>query len=157
VPAPQLRPARPADAAAIAHVHRLSRAWYYGTEADPADDRQAMWDHLLGEPGRTTWVAEDDGTVVGFGSWTRTTTPPVTRLEAMYVLPDRTGGGTGGRLHDQFEADRGGDVGELEVWAGNERAIAFYLRRGWVATEASRPGPNGLDFVAYRLPTADSR
>ena len=48
----RLRHAGVADAEPVAHVHRLSRAWYYGTEADPDDGREVLWSRLLAEPGR---------------------------------------------------------------------------------------------------------
>jgi len=125
----------------VAHVHRLSRASHYGTTADDDDGREQMWAHLVKQPGRVTHVAEASGAVVGF-------------VSALYVLPTHVGQGTGSRLHDLFEGERLRDEpGVLEVWAGNDRAIQFYRRRGWTPTGTTRPGPQRLDFVTYRLPS----
>jgi GNAT superfamily N-acetyltransferase len=147
----EVRTAAVGDAAAIAGVHRLSRAHYYGTEPDPGDDRAAMWAALLDRPDHTTWVAELDDTVVAFLSAARDSVQM--KLTALYVLPDRIGTGLGSVLHDRFVADRPAGVeGVLEVWAGNDRAIGFYQRRGWLPTATTRPGPQGRAFVTWRLP-----
>lgn len=142
------------DADRIAHVHRVSRAWYYGTDTDPSDGREVMWSELLAQPGRITCIAESAGGVVGFMSAIRVAKAENTlELSALYVLPERFGVGIGARLHEQFDAERGkNEEGVLEVWKGNARAIAFYLKRGWVPTTTTRPGPGDLDYVTYRLP-----
>src|SRR5690349_1208054 len=118
------RPATRDDAAAVAHVHRHSRADYYGTTADDHDDRDAMWTHLLDQPGRTTHVAATVDGVVGFASWHRTEDGDVA-LSALYVLPESFGRGIGTGLHERYDAERGHHAGVLEVWAGNERALSF--------------------------------
>lgn len=46
------------------------------------------------------------------------------------------------------------EVGVLEVWAGNQRAIDFYRRRGWRRTATERPGPQDRPFVTYELAAA---
>lgn len=142
------------DADDVAHVHRLSRAWYYGTEPDFDDGREAMWSHLIAQPGRLFYVAESGGSMVGFMSAIRTAEPaPRLELTSLYVLPDHAALGIGSRLHDVFEAERRPDEeGVLEVWEANARAVAFYTRRGWVRTLTTRPGPQETDFVIYRLP-----
>lgn len=132
-------------------MHRLSRADYYGVSPAGDDDRDGMWRHLLGDPGRTTYVAEADD-LLGFMS-AHHLTDNVLELTALYVLPSMYGQGVGTRLHDLFNRERGhGTSGVLEVWAGNRRAIEFYQRRGWAVTATSRPGPQDLDFVTYQLP-----
>lgn len=137
----------------IAHVHRLSRAWYYGTEPDVRDGREAMWSQLIAQPGRTTHLLETARRVLGFISAARTTDRPNTlELTALYVLPECVGAGVGTMLYEQFAAERRDhEEGLLEVWSGNSRAAAFYARRGWTPTGDARPGPQGRDFVAYRL------
>jgi ribosomal protein S18 acetylase RimI-like enzyme len=149
----RLRLGTDGDVEKIAHVHRLSRAWYYGTEADPDDGREAMWAHLIAQPGRKTHVAERSDRMVGFVSAVRAEDLEATlNLTALYVLPECVGVGVGPRLYEQFDADRrDGDTGLLEVWSGNARATNFYVRRGWTPTTTSRPGPQNLDFVLYRL------
>jgi len=149
----RVRPGTDRDVEAIAHVHRLSRAWYYGTEPDPGDGREAMWSHLLAQPGRSIHVAEESDKVVGFISAMRAEDlEPKLELTALYVLPECVGLGIGPRLYEQFDAERRDeDEGLLEVWSGNTRATNFYVRRGWTPTSLSRPGPQGFDFITYRL------
>ncbi|MFC6341240.1 GNAT family N-acetyltransferase [Nocardioides hankookensis] len=134
-------------------MHRQSRADYYGEPPVEGDDREAMWAHLLTQPERSTSVAESPESVVGFMSARRHPGGAgELELTALYVLPNLYDQGIGSRLHDVFDTERGDDrVGLLEVWAGNRRAISFYERRGWEATVTTRPGPQGIDFVTYRL------
>lgn len=149
----RLRPADMADAAGIAEVHRLSRASYYGVPPGPAGERDGMWRELLGQPGRSTLVAESASGTRGFMS-SITLDGPDRELEltALYVLPDDFGSGVGAALHAEFRQELGTcRNGRLEVWAGNRRAIDFYVRRGWRATSGSRPGPQGISYVTYLL------
>ncbi|WP_395695579.1 GNAT family N-acetyltransferase [Nocardioides sp.] len=142
-----------ADAAAIAAVHRESRAAYYGDAPDASDGREAMWEHLLGLPDVVAHVVEDDHVVVAFLSARRRRSPEAAlEMLALYVLPDRFGRGLGTRLHRVFVSElRADEVGVLEVWEGNHRAIQFYRRHGWTATTTSRPGPYDKPFITYRL------
>ena len=146
-----LRRALPGDAGSIALVHRLSRADYYGEAPVKGDDREAMWSHLLGQRDRDTYDAEMAGSIVGFMSASHRPEPSSEfELTALYVLPAVYNRGVGSGLYNLFEHERSpGTSGVLEVWAGNRRAIDFYLRRGWAPTTTSRPGPKGLDFVTY--------
>jgi ribosomal protein S18 acetylase RimI-like enzyme len=146
------------DVNEIARVHRLSRAWYYGKPADAEDGREELWAQLIAEPERVTHVAESDGSLVGFISATRVSGQASTlELTALYVLPEQAGAGVGSQLYEHFESERSDhEQGCLEVWSGNSRAITFYVNRGWIATTATRPGPDGKDFVTYRLPAATS-
>ena len=149
-----LRRADVTDASAVAGVHRVSRADYYGVAPAVDDDREAMWSQLLVQPGRVTWVAEESGQTLGFAS-VHHRADPTSQLEltAMYVLPAHYGCGIGSLLHDAFEEERTDvEPGALEVWAANARAVAFYVRRGWVPTSQTRPGPQDVDFVTYHLP-----
>lgn len=149
----RVRPGTDRDVEQIAHVHRLSRAHYYGVEADAGDRREAMWSHLLAQPGRSMHVAEESDRMVGFISAMRAEELE-TKLEltALYVLPECVGLGIGPRLYEQFDAERRDeDEGLLEVWSGNTRATSFYVRRGWTPTTMTRPGPQGFDYITYRL------
>jgi len=149
-----LRRALLGDAASIARVHRLSRAVYYREPPVEDDDREAMWSHLLRQRDRDTYAAETAGSIVGFMSARHIPGPPSEfELTALYVLPSEYNRGVGSRLYNLFDRERGhGTPGILEVWAGNPRAIDFYRRRGWVSTYTSRPGPQCVDFITYRLP-----
>ena len=149
----RVRPGTDRDVEQIAHVHRLSRAWYYGTEADAGDGRDAMWSHLLAQAGRSIHVAEESDRMVGFISAMRAEDLEAKlELTALYVLPECVGLGIGPRLYERFDAERRDeDEGLLEVWSGNTRATSFYVRRGWTATTMTRPGPQDFDFITYRL------
>jgi ribosomal protein S18 acetylase RimI-like enzyme len=141
------------DVEAVAHVHRLSRAWYYGVEAQADDGRETMWADLVAQAGRTVHVAQSGDAVVGFMSAIPVEDSSALEMTALYVLPEHVRARVGSRLHDVFDAlRRPHQEGVLEVWQGNHRAVAFYARRGWVATAATRPGPRGLGYVTYRLP-----
>lgn len=151
-----LSPVTDRAADAIASVHRLSRAWYYGTRPDSEDGREAMWAELIAQPGRITYLAESAAYgAVGFMSAIRVTQPRLAlELTALYVLPEHMGSGIGSQLYDQFDAERREDEeGALEVWRGNAVATTFYSRRGWVPTGTTRPGPQRIAFATYRLPT----
>ena len=149
----RVRSATLVDVDAIAAVHRLSRADYYGLPADENDDRAAMWEHFLGEPNRSTFVAETSGKVVAVMSTHRSADPDAAvELTAIYVHPEHFGEGIGSALYKVFDDERMADESAvLEVWAGNRRAIAFYERRGWTRTATTRPGPQETPFVTYRL------
>ena len=148
-----LRRALVSDARQVAEVHRRSRACYYGVAAEPGDDREAMWAHLIAQPDRVTYVATVSDVVVGFMSAHRGTDPVAQlKLTAIYVLPSHFDQGIGSRLHDAYASERADEeLGTLEVWAGNDRAIGFYLRRGWTPTATTRTGPQDVEFVTYRL------
>lgn len=149
----EIRLAAPADVDAIAAVHRLSRATYYGSSPDANDGREDMWAHFLADPDMVTHVVLTSGHVDAVMSARWVTDPePAYELSAFYVHPDRTGQGIGSRLYEVFEDGRSGhEPAVLEVWDGNERAIRFYERRGWRRTGVTRPGPQGNPYVAYRL------
>lgn len=149
-----LRPACLEDASAVAHVHRESRSWYYQVSPDPGDGREVLWQGMLSDPQQSTYVAQDQGgSVVGFVSSKQPDRDggPV-KLDSLYVLPSHFAQGIGSALYRKFDAcERRGVPALLEVWSANSRAIAFYVRRGWVATSTARPGPKEHPFVTYRL------
>ena len=106
-----IRPAKPADAQAIARVHLASwRTTYRGIVPDAylaslsVDQRTAMWANALARSGggRSVHVAEDEaGTIVGFatGGPERTDHPSFRgELHAIYVLAEHQRQGLGRRL-----------------------------------------------------------
>jgi GNAT superfamily N-acetyltransferase len=95
-------------------------------------------------PGRETWVAEDDGAIVGMlvldGSW----------VDHLYVDPGSTGRGVGTELLDHAKACRRDG---LDLWAfqSNAGARRFYERHGFVAVaETDGDNEEGAPDVRYR-------
>jgi GNAT superfamily N-acetyltransferase len=134
-PEVELRRATDGDANTIADVWLASfRATYDFPPAHP-DDEVRGWvrDHLLGET--ESWVAEREGTVVGFMSlgdgW----------VEQLYVRPEWTGAGIGSRL---LALAKERQPGGLQLWtfAVNAGARRFYERHGFVAVEATDGSSN---------------
>ena len=98
----------------------------------------------------TTTVALLDDDLRGFalagGGW----------LHRLYVLPSAWGAGVGAALHDgALVALRGEGAATASLWclAGNDRARAFYERRGWRLNGTERTVP----FPPYPLDVGYSR
>ncbi len=83
--------------------------------------RTAMRNEYL--PGAETWVYEDDNKIVGFCSLAGE------RLAALFVSPEFQGAGVGTRLLNHAKSIR--SRLELSVYVENQRAYAFYARRGF--------------------------
>jgi len=104
-------------------------------EANRERIRESAARHAVGE---TLLVARDDG-IVGFVMFTVETgtyDQDCTRgiVENLYVIPQHRNQGIGTALLSAAETalfDRGVDTVSLDVMAGNERARAFYRRRGY--------------------------
>ncbi|MEA2171065.1 MAG: hypothetical protein QOF76_4365 [Solirubrobacteraceae bacterium] len=118
-----IRPAVVEDAAAVAHVHRSSRAEAYAHLGPQREITVERWVELLSD-GSRTWVWEQDGAVLGFAS------VAAALLAALYVLPGAQGRRIGTALLD-FAVGHG--ARELWVYEDHPRARAFYAREGWVA------------------------
>lgn len=129
-----IRPAGPADAAAIARVWHA--AWGDGHTGHVPD---ALLAHRTPAHFATravdrvdrSWVGVADGEVVGF------VTVEGDELEQLFVLAAARGTGLAADLlRTGQEAIRaaGHEVAWLAVVAGNARARAFYARQGWVDT-----------------------
>ena len=155
-----MRPAVRHDAWAVARVHEMARAAYYGVDppAERDPERVAMWWSAIGDHNRATvLVVEDGDDVVGFVSFGPPIhevplAGPVLELHALYVLPGRWGCGVGSRLHASFvERLEGGRTGVLDVWERNTHAIGFYERRGWCRDGRSRPGEDGTAYVGMSI------
>ncbi|GBC86048.1 Mycothiol acetyltransferase [bacterium HR12] len=142
----RIREGEPKDAEAIARIHvRSWQAAYRGQLSDDYLDGLSVADRL--EQHRTalenagpyrTWVAEEDGRVVGFAvtgpSQDADADERTGELYAVYLDPDRYGRGIGKLLCDHALADlreRGFRAATLWVLETNERARRFYEREGW--------------------------
>lgn len=144
----RIREAEPRDAEAVARIHvRSWQAAYRGQLSDAYLDGLSVEERLgqhraaLESPGpHRTWVAEEDGRVVGFAvtgpSQDADADERTGELYAIYLDPDRFGAGIGKRLLDHALADlreRGFRTATLWVLETNERARRFYEREGWRA------------------------
>ncbi|MBK6729323.1 MAG: GNAT family N-acetyltransferase [Xanthomonadales bacterium] len=147
----RLRPARPADASALAAFARASFAETYAPSHDAAriqthcqtvlaDAAVHAW---LTDPAQSLLLAEDAGQLVGFVQWQRAPAPLPARhaveVKRLYVAARAHGRGLGRRLLDAVRAtaitDRA-DLLWLCVYAGNARALRFYSSYGF--TEIGR-------------------
>jgi GNAT superfamily N-acetyltransferase len=150
-----VRVATSGDAAAIALVH--VRAWQVGYRGIAPDayldgislgERVTMWETTLASPvaDRVIFVAEDAGTVLGFGGGGPALRPPEPSVYELYVLnvePAQWGMGAGGALLDAFVSwSLSRSASELVLWVAeaNARARGFYERRGlsWDGTVEDR-------------------
>jgi L-amino acid N-acyltransferase YncA len=138
-----IRPATLADADGIADVQ--SRTWLTAYEgivapekmAERIAERPARWRTLLAQ-GTPTWVAEEDGRIVGImsagASRDADAGPETGELWMLYVVPEAQRRGIGARLHDEA-LDRLRSLGYREatlwVFAANAGGRAFYERVGW--------------------------
>jgi RimJ/RimL family protein N-acetyltransferase len=138
---PVLRAARPADAAAVAEVLRLSRRVLMPFAPSPHSDAdQARWVAQVLLPGGGVTVAERNGTVVGVlalrhgadAGW----------IEQLYVHPAQAASGVGSALlrhaleaHERHATAAHGNGLPLRLYtfAANTHARAFYERHGFVA------------------------
>jgi GNAT superfamily N-acetyltransferase len=151
----ELRSAHPRDAPAIATVHVATwRAAYRGLIPDTvlvglsvAAREQSWLDRLDTSTARTrTVLVTHDDAVLGFASTgpARDITaedPTAGELYAIYLAPHAWGRGMGARLHtgalDGLRSD-GFTCASVWVLDGNDRAVRFYRRQGWIDTGRTR-------------------
>ena len=123
-----LRPARAADAQAIAIVHRTAMhvsLSFLPELHTPEEDLAYFADRFL--PANSVWVAEAGDKVVGYIGFDDA------MINHLYILPEHQGQGIGARLLDKALAD--GRTKRLWTFQANLRARAFYEARGFVAVE----------------------
>jgi ribosomal protein S18 acetylase RimI-like enzyme len=92
------------------------------------------------DPGRTTFVAEDSGALVGFAQLRWDSVPAglagrrCVEIQRLYVTGSWHGRGLGARLMEACLAEgvaRRREFAWLGVWEKNPRAIAFYRKSGF--------------------------
>ena len=103
---------------------------------DEWENRAAAW--AAGDGG-ATFFAEAGGSVVGLVGTHR---PGPAELVSMWVEPESRGSGVAEALVDAVVEWAGADTLELWVTHGNDRAIAFYRRCGFVETDDVQPLPS---------------
>lgn len=141
-----VRPARPADAAAIAVVHRLAMriSLPFLPELHTAEEDLAFVQGRL-MPGNQVDVVEAAGAVVAYVAyhpgW----------IEHLYVHPDHQGRGHGPALLARALAD--GSERRLWTFQKNLRARGFYESRGFVIekfTDGSGNEEREPDILYFR-------
>jgi ribosomal protein S18 acetylase RimI-like enzyme len=132
-----VRPARPADAAAIAQVHIRSReaTMPYLPPRKRSDAQVEAWVRDVVLPGSQVWVAELGGRVVGYAA------VDGDDLDALYLLADVRRRGIGSRLLEAAKAHRPLGL-DLFVFQKNTGARAFYLRHGFTVTAVTDGSAN---------------
>lgn len=129
-----LRPAEPADAAAMAAVQVAART--AGPMPANIHPESEIADFLTSRlPVDETWVAELDGEVAAYTRFTGTW------IDDLYVAPDLQRHGVGGALLDLVMSLRPAGLG-LYVFETNTPARRFYEHRGFVVTERSDGSAN---------------
>lgn len=126
----RIRRATSKDAAAIAHVHMLSRlaTMPYLPPQKRTHEQVTVWvkDVLL----KTSrlWVAEAHGEILGYAALEGD------MLEHLYIQPEARRQGIGTRLLNTVKQYSPKDV-RLHVFQKNTKARAFYERHGFVVVE----------------------
>lgn len=151
-----IRPARPDDLETLLRVQRAAAvgAFAHVFPPDeypfPDDEIRATWARVLVDPTIESYVAEQDGGVVGsvsIGSGF---------LRTLYVVPEWQGTGVGSALHDHaLERLRAQGETEAKLWTleENHAARRFYERRGWALNGETRV----VEFPPYPLDVGYSR
>jgi phosphinothricin acetyltransferase len=110
MPPPALRPATPADVAAITRIY--AQAVDHGTASfelePPSEDEMTRRMRALLDGGFPYWIAELDGTVVGYAYAGPYRARPAYRFtveDSIYVDPKAQGRGIGRALLDRLIAD----------------------------------------------------
>ena len=145
-----LRPARPADAAALADLGARSFVAKFGDLYSPEDLASFLHDaHDTGKVGKEIadpayriMLAVEDDALLGFCKMDMTCGWPdhargsrAVQLKQLYTQPGATGRGIGAALTEWALAEAGAfgaDEVQLSVYSGNEGAQRFYQRYGFV-------------------------
>lgn len=175
----EIRPATPADAAAIedvvqsAYRGEASRAGWT-TEADLLDgirtDRATVMAAITGPAGLMLVVVEGSGSGLLACCQLEQRADDVAYFGMFAVRPGRQGAGLGRRLlgaaEDYASSRWSARVMEMTVIGQRDELIAWYGRRGYLRTGETRPFPYGdvrfgrprrddLEFVVLRKPLGD--
>ncbi len=145
----EVRAATGTDASGIARAQE--RAWQTAyRHVFPAEElerggfiRAGLWRERLEHPppGWTTFVASEDGEVVGFVSVGPSRDERgVGELYAIYVHPDWWGTGAGRALIERGQTELRARYSDATLWVleDNPRARSFYEQAGWVPDGARK-------------------
>lgn len=137
-----VRTARPSDAQGIAAVHdaawrEVYRGLIPGRELERLVERRgpAWWAQTI-RSGTRLIVLDFADTIAGYATYGRNRTPKLPyegEIFELYIAPVYQGTGLGKRMFQTAQADLWAHgFSSFLVWvlSGNERAVAFYRRRG---------------------------
>jgi ribosomal protein S18 acetylase RimI-like enzyme len=154
-----VRPAVLTDARGIAEVHVKvwQEAYAHLVRGDAlsrlsVDQRELRWREIIPLANAATWVATDEGVVVGFAGSGPSRDPEPPRdleLQSLNVLASHYGTGAGQRLLDAALGDA-----PAMLWVANDnpRARAFYSRNGFQPDGTTKTGPvAGTEILEARL------
>jgi len=100
--------------------------------------------------GDTISVAERNGEILGWGAREHGDG----RISDLWVSPSAQGLGVGRALLASMEGDialAGFDLAELETYAGNDRAVRFYLRHGYEIIWRAEKFSLSLGYIMDKL------
>jgi GNAT superfamily N-acetyltransferase len=159
VSAVQVRPARPADAAALADMANDLND-HVGISGRPFTAERVLADGFGPRAAFTPLVAEVDGTVVGYAfvslGYNTDVAARAMWLHDLFVTPGARGRGVGRALMAAVaaEAVRAGAVSlEWGVHAANTGALAFYRRLGATGAEVRIMGVDSEHLRALAAAT----
>lgn len=150
-----LRNATIQDAQTIATIHVASwQAAYDGLLPEEFLDRLSVpqrakfWRSILAESAGETWLAEENGRLLGFVNFgpcrdEDMDKETVAEIYAIYLLPEAWGKGYGRALCQQALLSlKEAGFSEVSLWvlSENEGAIAFYERAGFEVDDATKTG-----------------
>lgn len=141
--APIIRPVRPEDSAAISETFLAARAEALSfLPRLHTDEETRLWiaDTVL--PSSSVWVAEVEGTVVGFCARRGEV------VDHLYVHPNHQQGRLGTALLERARAESPQRL-QLHTFARNEAARAFYERHGFRAIAFGHENEENEPDVLY--------
>ncbi|MEU2728353.1 GNAT family N-acetyltransferase [Streptomyces griseoviridis] len=151
-----IRTVLPAEAAAVAALHRRARATYYPDGLpDDGVDWTERWREAVARPDGVVLCAVRAGRLVALASF-RTppdAAPDTVGLFQFHVDPDHWRDGVGTALHtacvEQWQAESR-TTAVLDVHVDNTRAQRFYAARGW-QPDPERPAGEGDHHLSLRF------
>jgi GNAT superfamily N-acetyltransferase len=155
-PALLIRPADAGDVELLAALHLAARDAAVPAMPPPLHTLEETqdWMGLRLAGTHELWVAEEEGTTVGYLALSLTGQEQW--LDDLYVVPDRTGQGIGAALLDLAKALRR-DGFSLWVFVSNEGARRFYRSHGLVEVEFTDGSGNEERAPDVRMTWAGSR
>ncbi|MEU1293900.1 GNAT family N-acetyltransferase [Streptomyces sp. NPDC005840] len=151
-----IRTVLPAEAPAVAALHRRARATCRPDGPDDGTDRTARWRETVVRPDGVVLCAVRAGRLIALAAFHTEprTAPDTVRLVQFHVDPDHWRDGVGTALHaacvEQWQAE-GRRTAVLNVRVGNMRARRFWAARGW-SPDPGDPAGEEDQHLVLRFP-----